>query len=331
MNPLIRLVDSLVRLKGYQVRRDNGLGLGGMRMVRRALDDGQAGEAVAALEDRPRPAAPPAGDLDALHVCLRTCLRENRNVNPKPRLTGSSLEELTLRCTLSLVRSLNHAARHGGGGVSLRVLDDRSDAAPLARLRQVLAEADAAVPVEVVTTAEPGQGPSLHQQFDWARQQDGLTYFVEDDWLHETDGVLAMWDFYRDMAARCGSHLVIAPQEHGSLYMDHPPSYIVLGRDRRWRTIHNATHTLFTHGRVVREQWECFENTRFVGTRKRALGSERQTTNRLFDRMPAFSPLAPAAVHLQYDEILPPFFDWRPLWERNDVSHRVAAVSAPAG
>lgn len=275
-----------------------------------------AGAAVEALEDRPK-GQEPAVDLRTLHVCLRTCLRENRNVNPKPRLTGSSLEELTLRCARSLVRSLNDAAAHGGGSVSLRVLDDRSDAAPLARLKQILA--DAQVPVDVTTTTTPGQGPSLHEQFDWARRLDGLVYFVEDDWLHEEGGIRAMWDFYRDTAARIGGPLVIAPQEHGSLYMDHPPSYLVLGRDRRWRTIHNATHTLFTHAHVVRDHWDCFENTRFVGTKKRKLGSERATTNRLFEIMPAFSPIRPTAVHLQYDEILPPFFDWRPLWNQNKV------------
>jgi hypothetical protein len=324
MNPLIRFADSLVRLKGYQVRKDNGLGVGGMRVLRRALGESMADSAVEGLEERPRPTAAASEDLNTLTVCLRTCLRENRNVNPKPRLTGSSLEELTLRCARSLVRSLNDAARNGGGRVSLRVLDDRSDAAPLDRLRRVLDTADA--PVEIVTTAEPGQGPSLLEQFDWARGLDGLVYFVEDDWLHENTGLRAMWDFYRDTAARIGGPLVIAPQEHGSLYVDHPPSYLVLGRDRRWRTIHNATHTLFTHAHVVRDHWECFEGTRFVGTKQRKRGSERATTNRLFDIMPAFSPLAPAAVHLQYDEILPPFFDWKPLWEQNDVAELLVRI-----
>ncbi|EKV32133.1 hypothetical protein C882_3197 [Caenispirillum salinarum AK4] len=316
MNPLIRIADKLVRLKGYQVRKDNGLGLGGMRVLHRALAEAPAGAAVEGLEARPAGGAAVAGG-DTLNVCLRTCLRENRNVNPKPRLTGSSLEELTLRCARSLVRSLNDAAAYGGGTVTLRVLDDRSDPAPLRRLKQVLEPAE--VPVEVVTTTTPGQGPSLLQQFDWARGLDGLVYFVEDDWLHEDTGVRAMWDFYRDTAARIGGPLVIAPQEHGSLYTDHPPSYLVLGRDRRWRTIHNATHTLFTHAHVVRDHWDCFENTRFIATKKRKLGSERATTNRLFEIMPAFSPMSPAAVHLQYDEILPPFFDWKPLWDRNDV------------
>lgn len=317
MNPLIRLTDTLVRLKGYQVRRDNGLGLGGMRVLHRALQSQPAGEAVEGLEDRPTGTAP-TDSTTHLSVYLRTCLRENRNVNPRPRVTGSSLEELTLRCTHSLLRALEHAYQATGGTISLTVLDDRSDAAPLDRLKRVLDTAT--VPVEILTTREAGQGPSLHEQFDRGRQTDGLVYFVEDDWLHEVAGVTAMWEFYRDTAARIGGPLVIAPQEHEWLYVDHPPSYIVLGRDRRWRTIHNATHTLFTHAHVVRDHWECFENTRFVATKKRRLGSERATTNRLFEIMPAFSPLDPAATHMQYEEVLPPFYDWKPLWEANAVT-----------
>jgi hypothetical protein len=48
----------------------------------------------------------------------------------------------------------------------------------------------------------------------------------------------------------------------------------------------------------------------------RHLGSERKTTDRLFDHIPGFSPIPAVAVHLQETHCLPPFFDWKELWDK---------------
>lgn len=113
-----------------------------------------------------------------------------------------------------------------------------------------------------------------------------------------------------------GSHILIHPQEHELIYSQfNYPSYILLGENRRWRTMSNATHTFFTHGSVVREFWDYFENTKFVGVKeKRHLGSEKKTTDQLFKHIPGFSPIPAVAVHFQTEECLPPFFDWKELW-----------------
>jgi hypothetical protein len=136
-----------------------------------------------------------------------------------------------------------------------------------------------------------------------------------------------MIKFYRDIAALTGSHSVTYPQEHNSLYSHHYPSYIVLGDDRHWRSVRHATHTFLTHGKVVDKYWRYFENTKFVGIRKkRKLGSEARTTNNLFKYLPGFSPMRPCAVHLQFEELLPPFYDWRPLWERSALPPEALAA-----
>jgi hypothetical protein len=120
------------------------------------------------------------------------------------------------------------------------------------------------------------------------------------------------------MAAASGSHLLLYPQEHPVLYANHYPSYIVQGKDGHWRSMSNATHTFLTHGSVVARYWDYFENTKFVGDRKnRRKGSEDRTTNKLFRHIPGFSPLKPCAAHLQFESLLPPYFDWRPLWEQS--------------
>lgn len=41
---------------------------------------------------------------------------------------------------------------------------------------------------------------------------------------------------------------------------------------------------------------------------------------------PSASPTTPTAVQLQHDEIPPPLFGWKPLWDANAVADAVAAV-----
>ena len=66
---------------------------------------------------------------------------------------------------------------------------------------------------------------------------------------------------------------------------------------------------------IVGKHWKYFDNTKYVGHKeKRQLGSEKQTTDKLFNHIPGFSPIPAVAVHLQSQDSLPPFFDWKEIW-----------------
>ncbi len=238
-------------------------------------------------------------------------------MNPKPRLTGDDVAENAYRCLRSLTSAIRYAHGHAKDlKINITLMDDRSDSDILKNMGNILSESG--IPLTVLQTSEAGQGASLRETFEKGRGLDALTYFVEEDYLHEDDAILCLWRFYKDMAGAIGSHLVLYPQEHPELYSNHYPSYIVAGHDRHWRTMRNATHTFLTHGKVVETYWPLFENTKFVGIKKhRRKGSEDRTTNRLFEHIPGFSPLKPCAVHLQYEELLPPFYDCHPLWDKN--------------
>jgi len=144
--------------------------------------------------------------------------------------------------------------------------------------------------------------------------------FCEDDYLHERTAVYEMWSFYQQIFASTNRHLVIHPQEHECLYnSSFYPSYILQNPYRHWRSVADATHIFLTHAHVVRDYWKYFENTKYVGDRKnRHLGSERQTTNLLFDHIPGFVPLPALAGHMQSTHVLPPFFPWQALWDANN-------------
>jgi hypothetical protein len=314
MNDVLKWISRAIAPMGYHVRPKTAPNF----LKVRALETPENTQNLTALRNATGMATPQkiTDDLNSLHIFVRTCLRENRKMNPKPRLTGDDVSENAYRCLKSLAASVRHAlAKDSNLKIQITLMDDRSDAPILQKIKDILTQSGA--PLEVQQTAEAGQGASLHETFSKGRGLNALTYFVEEDYLHEEDAIFCLWQFYKDMTQAIGSHLLLYPQEHQELYSNHYPSYIVAGADRHWRTMRNATHTFLTHGKVVEEYWPLFENTKFVGIKKhRRKGSEDRTTNRLFEKIPGFCPLKPCAVHLQYEELLPPFYDWKPLWDR---------------
>jgi len=313
MNEALRLISKSLKPFGYHVRKFQAPNLLKINNLESGEDNTQNITAPRLSMDKPYWTQD--ADLSRMVIYVRTCIRANRNIDTTARITQVNLEEHTLRCLRSLVRSVNHALSHNQDrSIELILLDDRSDAEPLTNLEKELKALHC--PYTVETTKETGQGNSLHQQFAEGAQQNTLTYFIEDDYLHEENAIDVLWNFYTQITQQLHTHTLLYPQEHPVLYTDHYPSYILLGPDRHWRSIRHATHSFLTHGHVVRDFWNCFENTKYVGIKKkRKLGSEARTTNKLFHHIPAFSPMKPAAIHLQFEDTVPPLYDWRGLWE----------------
>lgn len=312
MNDALRLLRRILRRYGYDIKRYYQYNL----LPIANLPEFSSLSRLHQAESGPAAAH---ADFSRLCICLRTCLREDLQTRHAPTFAGANREEMVYRCIQSLVNSINHAVAHRlDATIELRVLDDHSDGEAVARIRELCGKS--ACVWTLKTTRERGQGASLLEQFEYARDQDALFYFCEDDYLHEPGAILEMCRFYRKVYDVCGTHLVIHPQEHEFLYTRHVyPSYLLLGEHRHWRTTSHATHTLFLHAATVKKYWDCFANTRFVGDRTRSrLGVESRTTNFLFEQMPGFAPIPALAAHMQAESCLPPFFDWRSLWERSN-------------
>lgn len=321
MNDLLKLCSKALKPFGYQIKPLNGLNFLSIPNLAGSKHGENIGAILKASEIGKKPVE--QDSLNELQVFFRTCVRANRNVDTRPRVTGASLEENMLRCLNSLLKAIDYAAgKQPRLNISLLILDDRSDADVMEKVGALVDNfTSSRFTVSWKTTDVTGQGPSLHEQFLLAKGSGPrLVYFIEDDYLHEIDAIHRLCEFYREMSGKIGSHLVLYPQEHPVMYDHHYPSYIVTGKDRHWRTIRHTTHSFFTHTDVVKTHWKFFENTRFVGDRKkRRLGSENKTTNRIFKYIPAFAPLRALAVHLQFDATLPPLYDWRSLWAANAV------------
>ena len=312
MNEVLRLLDRVLKRSGYAIKKHPQLNL-------LPLADFKGHEDVAntykLLNSNSKNKS--TDNVSSVEICLRTCMNEKRAASKRSELTGVNLEEHLLGCIRSLMASINKAITQGAK-IKLTIFDDRSTKTALDKLNALCNTLTC--PWEIRTTKTTGQGESMHEHFSYARDKDALFYFCEDDYLYETNAIHEMIVFYQTIYMRTGSHLLIHPQEHELIYSQfNYPSYILKGKHRRWRTISHSTHTFFTHSKIVNSYWECFENTRFMGTKKRQLGSEKKTTNKLFNYIPGFSPIPAVAIHFQTEQCLPPFYNWKNLWEQNKL------------
>lgn len=315
MNDFLRLLGRLLRPFGYDIRRRGFLNLLPLKGISPASSANRVRTTFdhdGSQEPRQKP------NLDDLKIIFRTCLTRDRMDKAAIRIDAIPMVDIVERCFSSLVSSVNAALQEDiPPRIELIILDDHSDEP----YRDVILRVATRLKCEwtIQTTTDRWQGASLHQQFYISSRGDDLYYFCEDDYIHNQRAIIEMWLFYRQVFQSTGSHIIIHPQEHEALYVDsYYPSYLILSPYRHWRSVSDATHVLFTHTHVVRDYWSYFENTKYVGNyAKRRMGSERRTTNRLVGHIPFFAPIPALAGHLQAPHLLPPFFDWRALWNAN--------------
>ncbi|HIF51198.1 MAG TPA: hypothetical protein EYQ42_06710 [Thiotrichaceae bacterium] len=308
MNEVLRILDRVLRKRGYTIKKHSEYNLLPLKDFSKLDSQKKAYDAFNSPEKFNQ------SNLGELTICLRTCINEKRAKGARNELTGVDLEDHLLRCIKSLIQSVQYA-HENKCKVRLTIFDDRSEKRVIEKIK-ILCE-KSTFDWNIRTTEKSGQGQSLYQNFEYSKEREGLYYFCEDDYLHAKSAVLEMINFYKKVHSQTGEHMLLYPQEHEIVFGQfNYPSYILYSDTRRWRTISHATHTFFIHSDVVREYWEYFENTKYVGVKeKRHLGSEKKTTDRLFNHILGFSPIPAIAVHLQTKHCLPPFFDWKRLWD----------------
>jgi glycosyltransferase involved in cell wall biosynthesis len=225
---------------------------------------------------------------------------------------------LIVRCLRSLVRSVNLALReYRAFDLSLTVLDDHSSPEAVRDIQAVLASAE--VPVRFLTLRGTGNGESLKENYEYAREHcPDLIYFCEDDYLHDPAAVTEMLQTYDLLAPVFPGGLAMHPYDcPDRYYSPYPhgqyPARIYLGSTRYWRTLLHTTGTFVVSNRTLREHYHHYMAFTRYGIDPTV--SEDSSVNLVYREVPCLSPLPSLAVHLQYVQTLSPFVNWQSWWE----------------
>ena len=127
-----------------------------------------------------------------------------------------------------------------------------------------------------------------------------LHYIVEDDYLHTDNAIRVMQDTLATWPNFAVSY------DYPDRYITPVPSYIVLGKDRHWRTIDSCTMTVVALGKRWLDIMPELEQA--------APTSNARIFEDIFKQIPCISPMPGLSSHLT-DRHATPLVDWTKIWE----------------
>jgi len=213
-----------------------------------------------------------------------------------------------LKCVKALNNSRNYARDYES---KLIIFDDHSDPDIVEVIKHY---ADLFIPL-----VNTGNSVSLHTVYNYAKNCNDLIYFLEDDYLHELAAIKEMLDFYYEAKIKLvDKEVAVFPMDCNDRYKPQylRPSFIVPGNSRYWRTIDSTTGTNLVSRTLFDKWFECFNKFADYGVDPYV--HEENTINNIWrseEGAVCFSPIPTLAYHLQIEEHLPLYTNYKLLWE----------------
>ena len=250
--------------------------------------------------------------MDKFDIILRTCGRVNC-FSGRPRCVTAVKEEVILRSASSLISSIIFAQDVlADYEMSLTVIDDNSDPTTTAGIKNLLNLLD--IEARFIRLEGTGFGVSLAATYDYALANcEDMVYIVEDDYLHHVHCIHEMAVLAKQLKTNNLDNFVLHPCDYPDRYREDIPAKILLGPSRHWRTINKTTVTFALPIKTLKYNIENFKAMTGYGV---VAGVNEDTSiNKVYETVPCLSPMPTLAVHMQYEETISPYVNWRDWWD----------------
>ena len=158
---------------------------------------------------------------------------------------------------------------------------------------------------------------NIHQSLYLSKEKsEDLTYFVEDDYVHEETSIAEFLYTYEKIASLIKDELIICPSDYPYLYTQTENTKIFLGEKRHWRQVDQTLCTFLTSKKIIEKYWNelttmCkFEHYPF-----------EKPLHNIYKNELCISPIPSLAVHFtNINSIygLSPNVNLRKLWKDNE-------------
>ena len=165
-----------------------------------------------------------------------------------------------------------------------------------------------------VTNNQKSNMSNIHQSLVLSKEIcEDLTYFVEDDYIHEKNSLTEMLFTYEKIASLTKKELIICPTDYPFLYSQSEGTRIFLGDKKHWRQVDQTLCTFLTSKMMIDKYHEnitqmCkFEHYPF-----------EKPLHNIYKKEFCFSPIPSIAIHCtNINSIygLSPNVDLKKLWE----------------
>ena len=276
--------------------------------------------------------------VKSLNIILRTCMSVNMLTQSKKRIFEKDKEEYTKRTLISLINSV-HYAKDFFKNVKFKVhiIDHNSSKNQINDIKIILDKSNLNFEIlnlkfeeysnliekineeeKEVTNNQKSNMSNIHQSLILSKEEcEDLTYFVEDDYIHEKNSLAEMLFAYEKIASLTKKELIICPTDYPFLYNQNESAKIFLGDKKHWRQIDQTLCTFLTSKKIIDRYWDqiismCkFEHYPF-----------EKPLHNIYKKELCISPIPSLAIHFtNINSIygLSPNVDWKRLWDENST------------
>ena len=275
--------------------------------------------------------------VKSLDIILRTCMSVNMLTQSKKRMFEKSKEEYTKRTLISIIKSTNHAKNiFKNIKFKIFIIDHNSEKNQIEDLRVILKKSNIDFQIinlelekfsnqikkineekKEVTSNQKSNMSNIHQSLLLSKEKSrDLTYFVEDDYIHEEISLSEMLYTYEKIASLIKKDLIICPADYPYLYAQADTTKVFLGESRHWRQIDQTLCTFLTSKKIVEKYWN-----EFVSMCKFEHYPFEKPLHNIYKKELCISPIPSLAVHFtNINSIygLSPNVNWKKLWDKNE-------------
>ena len=274
--------------------------------------------------------------VKSLNIILRTCMSVNMLTQSKKRIFEKDKEEYTKRTLISLVNSVDYAKDFFKDvKFKIHIIDHNSSKNQIDDIRIILEKSNLNFEIlnlrfeefsklienineekKEVTKNQKSNMSNIHQSLILSKEvSEDLTYFVEDDYIHEKNSLPEMLFAYEKIATLTKRELIICPTDYPFLYNQSEGTKIFLGDKKHWRQIDQTLCTFLTSKEIIEKYWDqiismCkFEHYPF-----------EKPLHNIYKNELCISPIPSLAIHFtNINSIygLSPNVDWKRLWDEN--------------
>jgi len=149
-------------------------------------------------------------------------------------------------------------------------------------------------------------------------EETDLFYFLEDDYIHTKEAITEMLFTYEKISSQLNQELFLCPADYPYLYSSIDNSKIFFGNMRHWRSVNETLITFLTSKKMINKY---LAELKLMST-VRHHPMEHQL-HEIYKNEYCISPIPSLAMHatnINSTYGLPPNFDWKKIWDENEVS-----------
>jgi len=262
--------------------------------------------------------------VKSLNIFFRTCSKVKLWKQNKERVFGANKDEYALRSLNSILKSVNYFKNHSSKiYTKISIIDDDSDKNFIEKMDILLKKFS--IDYEIIKLNKvdiqkknlDSNFESLKQCFTLAKERsDDLTYFVEDDYIHDQICILEMVGAYERISTQLNKEIILCPTDYPYLYANCNPTYIFLGNKRHWRKTEQSLGTFLISKKNLNLYWENL--IQFASGKD---DPAELALHDIYNKEPCFSPIPSLSIHCaNINSIygISPNVDWEKLWNENE-------------